>query len=175
MKWQDIVALYESYFNTYPILKTYNLTINKRLKRSLARVIHSEKLLELSTFIISSSQLNETLLHEIAHIIDRDRNGIQPAHGKTWKIICSELGISPEHIKSTCSEHKIVMEHQKFYHRFKLVCPSCNETLFTTKNLINGKYKIKPCSCGSNYNVFKRFNDNYQLVNVKYSPTNLIG
>jgi len=85
-------------------LDGYSLFWNKRMKSTLGFANPWQKRVELNLSVLSSfSRFKYVLLHEIAHVIQFYRmgksykvNGRNDFHGKIFKQVCKEMGISPK-------------------------------------------------------------------------------
>lgn len=90
-------------FKQYKI-ENFSLFWNKRCKNTLGFANPWKKRIELNPIILSNFSLfKKVLLHEIAHILQYFRmgetykvNGRNDFHGKVFKEVCKEIGISPE-------------------------------------------------------------------------------
>jgi predicted SprT family Zn-dependent metalloprotease len=74
---------------------------------------------------ISEAEVEQTLLHELAHLVARHRHGrrrIAP-HGAEWRQACRDLGIPDE--KRT---HQLPFEGRQLKRRYRLRCPACGES-----------------------------------------------
>lgn len=90
------------------------------------------KLITLSKELVELNEVGEvedTILHEIAHALAGARHG----HDKVWKQKCIEIGARPEMYYST----KIVTQPEP---RYLLICNNCGR--------VKGAYKKRNCSCG---------------------------
>ena len=74
---------------------------------------------------ISQTEVEKTLLHELAHLLAHHRHGrrrLSP-HGPEWRQACSDLGIPGE--KRT---HQLPLVGRVMKRRYRLRCPGCGES-----------------------------------------------
>jgi predicted SprT family Zn-dependent metalloprotease len=84
-------------------LVDFELVFLPRLSRRLGQANPWQKKIELSPRVLSSFKLFDLVLrHECMHCIQFDRmgktfqvNGRNDFHGKVWKEVCKEFGVSP--------------------------------------------------------------------------------
>ncbi len=93
---------------------------------------YKRKIIKLSDKIMQLNLNNEkfiidTILHEIAHGIDWERNRVC-GHGTSWKRICLELGGNGQRCFSS---REIALPKGKFNY----VCPECGHTLNCNRKL----------------------------------------
>lgn len=111
--------------------------------------VHFSKILfELN--IKNTDFITNTVLHEIAHAIDYERNK-KSGHDPTWKAICQELGIEPERC---IFESDIIMPGKYLYQ-----CPVCSFKLTRSRRYID---RAACPFCCKKYN-HGRFSDKYLL------------
>jgi len=78
--------------------------------------------------MISEKEIENTLLHELAHLVAQHRYGgrgrrrLSP-HGAEWREACADLGIPDE--KRT---HQLPFESRRLQRRYALRCPVCGES-----------------------------------------------
>ena len=122
-------------------------------KRSLGRCHYHIKKITLSKWYAELNEeddVEDTILHEIAHALSFIRYGRKgKGHGTLWKLVCREIGASPERL------HKGILEypdnHYKYiddclcgdtYRRHRISknrnyrCPKCRQPLFNRKEKI---------------------------------------
>ena len=131
----------ESILNDYQI--DYKLKLDARLKYAMAIVNFTRKTLTINKDILTNPRLfyllNDTLYHEIAHIIAYEHFNIDD-HGPIWKQICNIIGAIP---KSHHKDNYYLIEQLKKQYRYMMICDECEKTIFT--NLLNNN----TCNCGS--------------------------
>lgn len=103
---EDVKRLYDECLNLlndlsplyYNVVKQYTLTFGNKKNsygscnyRNMTIIIHMY-----SCEHIENEEVNDTILHEMAHAIDRGVNGVSSGHGYPWKKICREIGCKPE-------------------------------------------------------------------------------
>ncbi len=92
-------------------------------------------------------QINDTILHEMAHAFDYEIRG-KSAHDNHWKMICREIGAKPQRCFST---QTVEMPKSKY----TAVCSNCK-----TEVPIYRKPK-RDASCG---NCCRTYNPKYKLT-----------
>lgn len=93
-------------------------------KRTLGRCHYYAKKITLSKWYVelnSEDDVEDTILHEIAHALSFLRYGIKgKGHGKLWKQVCREIGARPERL------HKGILEYPDNHYKYSVTC--CNHT-----------------------------------------------
>ena len=96
---------------------------NSRLKTAAGRANYREKMISLNLRLFEHpTEINRTLLHELAHILAQFRAGrrrILP-HGVEWQQACRDLGISDE---KRC--HDLPFPVSERARRYLYRCPGC--------------------------------------------------
>ncbi len=105
----------------------------------------SKPLFELNLF--NSEFITTTILHEIAHAIDWERNKTC-GHGPSWKQICVELGINSERL---VNGNEINLPGKYIYK-----CPHCNYKLTRNKQYKTLKAACPRCCCEYNNGKFSK-------------------
>lgn len=74
---------------------------------------------------ISQEEVDQTLLHELAHLLAQHRHGRRrlAPHGAEWRRACVDLGIPGE--KRT---HQLPFVSRRMKRRYLLRCPGCGES-----------------------------------------------
>lgn len=78
-------------------------TVRNRLTKEFVK---GRCFIKLSPYLVelnSEEEVEDTILHEIAHALDVIRNGVSSGHGYPWKKICVEIGAKP--VRCYKSEH----------------------------------------------------------------------
>ena len=121
-------------------------------KTSLGTCKYYRKQILLSEWFVDLNEMSEiedTILHEIAHALAFIRHGAKgKGHGKIWKSICREIGARPER----CGKQGIIREDKYKYreacqcgieykrHRIKkhvlYSCPKCKQPLFNDRRRV---------------------------------------
>ena len=119
-------------------------------KNSLGRCHYQPKKITLSKWYVelnNEEDVEDTILHEIAHAISWIRHGKEgTGHGLLWKKVCREIGANPSRV------HKGEVEHPDNHYKYndfccgqkygmhrlrrntRYHCPKCNKKLFLTTN-----------------------------------------
>ena len=122
-------------------------------KRSLGRCHYYDRKITLSEWYVKlneESDVEDTILHEIAHALSWVRYGREgKGHGKLWKKVCIEIGATPQRVHKGIIEYP--KQHFKYvdtcgcgitYKRHRLTsnrgyrCPKCYQNLFVEKKNI---------------------------------------
>jgi len=129
-------------------------------KVRFGRCNHTRKLITLSkplamaNAVSHTDKIIDTILHEIAHAITRERypHRKMSAHGYEWQSVCIEIGAKPE---ARYDGSKIDQVKGKYAY----VCPNCGRIEYFFKRL---KRKHGCISCCNKYNGGK-FSYDYAL------------
>ena len=150
----ELVDYYNTVEGTNIPFVNFEISINKRLTRTLARfgfqILNNDsirpKYLQFSNIIMFESDelLVETIKHEVAHYIVTMRYQKNCEHNHQWKEVCRILGmenISP-YTKTT----------NKFAHKYLIICEDCGIlatrdrlTKDMKQNIIDGYISCKRC------------------------------
>lgn len=90
-------------------------------KRALGDCHPARKQIRISTYHVQGSEekeIKDTVLHEIAHALDYERNG-STSHGPKWKEICLEVGAIPK------SQKDNAYTIAKPQYKYTATCPQC--------------------------------------------------
>jgi predicted SprT family Zn-dependent metalloprotease len=94
-------------------------------KRSLGRCHYNLKKITLSKWYAELNEeddVEDTILHEIAHALSFIRYGRDgKGHGRLWKLVCGEIGASPERV------HKGILEYPDNHYKYTDDC-LCGDT-----------------------------------------------
>ncbi len=119
-----------------PVIK-----VSRRMMRTLGSFTPSRNQIRLSSRLLALGTPEEqqhVALHEVAHAIVHQRTPKARAHGKEFKIACSELGLDAGRFVSV--DHSAWRDRL----RYAVECPSCGENILRRKRA----RKVK-CDCGS--------------------------
>jgi predicted SprT family Zn-dependent metalloprotease len=113
-------------------------------KRRLGYCSHYQKIISLSKNImplLNDAELNDIILHEIAHALVDKKHG----HDAVWRAKAIEIG---------CNGNRLYDGTPRIKHKYKGICPVCGHVI--TKH----KRNVTSCiSCGQ-----KKFNRKYLFV-----------
>jgi len=139
-----------SYMDDYGLLdKCWHFDFQNK-KRALGTCSYVKKSILLSSWYVKlneESDVEDTILHEIAHALSFIRYGKKGmGHGRLWKKVCREIGARPERL------HKGILEYPENHYKYvdtcgcditykrhriskfaKYRCPKCREPLFDSK------------------------------------------
>lgn len=136
---------------------------NKRLRTTAGRAYSNLGKIELNPRLQllpdekMEDEINQTFLHELAHVVAYARNPnqkIQP-HGDEWKDACADLGIPGE---ERC--HTLNLGRTTQRKNFAYICPSCEEVIYRVKKM---KRSVACYSCCQNHNNGK-YDHRYKLI-----------
>lgn len=83
--------------------------------------------------------VNDTIPHEIAHLVCQRIPRLGKGHDNGWKRVCVSLGLKNP---TRCHKLKLTPAKQVTYHKYKLVCPVTN-TVLDEYHVIGPKYHKK--------------------------------
>ncbi len=87
-------------------------------------------------------EVQDTILHEIAHALAKVRGHDDARHSHVWKAICVEIGAKPMQYYS----NKIALPRG----RWSGVCPKCNQVFERTRKAKNAMFH-RPCNIRGQY------------------------
>lgn len=143
---------------------------NPRMRSTAGRAFLLEAKVELNPKLLhldndtqqSLSQVRQTLLHELAHLLAHHRHGHRiAAHGKEWKQACSDLGIPGE---STTHQLNLPTRTQK--KKWSYTCPHCAEIILRVRPM---KHKSACYTCCKKYNNGK-YHRRFSLIEQALDP-----
>ena len=122
-------------------------------KTSLGRCHYMEEKITLSKWYVElneESDVEDTILHEIAHALSFIRYGAKGrGHGKLWKQVCVEIGATPSRLHKGIVEYPnnhykyvddcicgVTYKMHRLRKRSKYRCPKCRQPLFNSKEKI---------------------------------------
>lgn len=105
---EDVLKIYDNcldFIKTnfpeyYDVVKTYRFSFGKK-KGAYGTCHYRTKEIKIHMYlsgVVEPSKVKDTILHEMAHAIDKGVNGYSSGHGNPWKRICRQIGCDP-----TCS------------------------------------------------------------------------
>lgn len=119
----DVLELYNECLNfletNYPsyflMVKQYKFGFGSK-KRSFGTCYYRTKEIKIHMYSsqhMKAEQVKDTILHEMAHVIDKEKNGYSSGHGRNWKTICYEIGCtaksSSKSVEDTIRKSNYVM------------------------------------------------------------------
>ncbi|RFC48849.1 MAG: putative Zn-dependent metalloprotease, SprT family [Verrucomicrobia bacterium] len=135
---------------------------NPRLRTTAGRAYRNRAVVELNPQLvrISPEEIDRTLRHELAHLVAAHRAGRRriPAHGREWRIACSELGIPGE---SRC--HDLPFQRRPQRRRFAYVCPVCQHRLLRVRRIKRAAACYHCCRAHNQ----GRFDARFQLIEAR--------
>lgn len=100
---------------------------NTRMRSCAGRAFWPKGLIQLNPKLegISNSEIRQTLLHELAHLIAYERNPNRSikSHGREWQRACVEVGIPGE--KAT---HELALPTRSLKRQWRYECPECEKS-----------------------------------------------
>ncbi|MDF1755363.1 MAG: SprT-like domain-containing protein [Verrucomicrobiales bacterium] len=136
---------------------------NKRLRTTAGRAYSNLAKIELNPRLQllpdekRDHEINQTFLHELAHVVAHARNPkrrIQP-HGDEWKQACADLGIPGE---ERC--HSLNLGRTTRRKNFAYICPACEEVIYRVKRM---NRSVACYSCCKNHNDGK-YDNKFKLI-----------
>lgn len=89
--------LKENFPQYYNIVKEYKFTFSSR-KNAYGVCNYRKKTISICMYLsahVENWKIKDTMLHEMAHAIDKGINGYSSGHGYNWKRICVQIGCEP--------------------------------------------------------------------------------
>jgi len=122
-----------------------------------AKVELNPKLLHLNNDLAESlTQVRQTLLHELAHLLAHHRYGRGiTAHGVEWKQACADLGIPGE-----SATHQLNLPTRTQQKKWGYSCPNCLEIILRVRRM---KSQSACYTCCKKYNRGK-FHSKFALI-----------
>jgi len=122
-----------------------------------AKVELNPKLLHLNNDLAESlTQVRQTLLHELAHLLAHHRYGRGiTAHGVEWKQACADLGIPGE-----SAPHQLNLPTRTQQKKWGYSCPNCLEIILRVRRM---KSQSACYTCCKKYNRGK-FHSKFALI-----------
>ena len=137
---------------------------NPRMRSCAGRAFWPIGLIQLNPVLtkISDSEIQRTVLHELAHLVAYERNPYRSikSHGLEWQRACADLGIPDE--KAT---HELALPTRSFKRRWKYECPECGKA-FERVRRYKGAVACYDCCLKTTGGVFDA---TYQLVELSLS------
>lgn len=153
MKLDDAKALAEAYMEHHKLtVAGWRFEFNDS-KTFFGRCNFTRKLILLSaplTLLNDELQVEDTILHEIAHALAGSKAG----HGKLWKAVAVSVGANPER----CYDTAEVTQPEG---RYKAVCPGCQQAHFMYRRRTSKK-RVACTNCCKKYNG-GRFSERFLL------------
>lgn len=99
---------------------------NPRMRSAAGRAFWPQGLIQLNSRLaeISPSEVERTVLHELAHLIAYERHPRRAikSHGREWRRACAEVGIPNE--KAT---HQLELPTRTMRRKWRYQCPACTK------------------------------------------------
>ena len=107
-------------------------------KRAIATChISKQKIVFSKVFMnMDYKEIKDTILHEIAHALDWERNR-KAWHGHTWKAICREIGARPRASKAVANV--------KIDYKYDLTCEKCGNVVGRAHRKSSSSYRHVGC------------------------------
>lgn len=115
----------------------------RKMSVSAGKAYFQKKQIGLSTALITDSlRLQDTLVHEFAHLLAYHRHGRSgTGHGAPWQQAMRDLGAKPE------VYHDYPVERRRLERNLRFKCRACGEAFNRARPLKRG-YKYKHIGCG---------------------------
>jgi predicted SprT family Zn-dependent metalloprotease len=98
-------SLQKNYPNYYDVVSGYKFGFGRK-KTSYGTCYYRKKEIKIHMYlskVVKKEKVKDTILHEMAHAIDKGVNGFSSGHGAKWKSICREIGCKPSSSSSAAS------------------------------------------------------------------------
>jgi predicted SprT family Zn-dependent metalloprotease len=118
-------------------------------KRRMGACHFSKKMITLSKHYVTRNDfanIEDTILHEIAHALDHKKRGTSD-HGPKWKAIARQIGCKA----ARCGSAEMPKG------RFKYQCPNCKMKIHKHRRLKHQNVCLKCCNQYSGGKIDKRF------------------
>lgn len=138
---------------------------NGRMRSCAGRAYWPKGLVQLNPRLagISKSEIRQTLLHELAHLVayERHKNRRIKGHGKEWQQACSDVGIPGE--KAT---HQLALPSRRMKRKWRYHCPECQRAVERVRRFKSAVACHHCCSkkTGGVYD------ESYRLMEVSLEP-----
>lgn len=127
--WNECQSELKSKFPTYhKSIKDYKLKFGRK-RRAYGTCKYGTKTIEIHMYLckhVEKKDVRDTVLHEMAHAIDKEVNGYSSGHGRPWKRIATEIGCNPRSSSNkggnVVKESKYVMVLDKGDGTFEYIC-----------------------------------------------------
>lgn len=100
---------------------------NPRMRSAAGRAFWPQGLIQLNPRLakIAPTEVERTVLHELAHLIAYERNPHRAikSHGPEWQKACADIGIPGE--KAT---HQLELPTRSMTRKWQYECPACQKT-----------------------------------------------
>ena len=124
----------------FDVFHKWVVVINYRAKARSGQASYNKKQVELTCKFFEAAgreaDHNQTLLHEVAHIITRHIHGHGrhiKAHGREWKRVMVAFGLAP----NRCSNYSYIREDRENSAKHKYECLDCGVVSHTNRKLKN--------------------------------------
>ena len=128
---------------------------NARLKTCAGRADYRSKLISLNSQLVHHpSEIDRTLLHELAHILAQFRAGRKRilSHGADWRQACRDLGIADE---KRC--HNLPFPVAERARRYLYKCPNCQRDFPRVRQIKRAVACLVCCRAHNNGEFDARF------------------
>lgn len=116
-------------------ITNYHILIDGRLKLTMAFVLLDKRTITINKDLLINPRffhlIEDTILHEIAHIITYEHCGTL-GHNDTWKFVCKVIGATPNAYET--DNYFLNEQHKKTY-KYMLICDYCEHTQYTNDNI----------------------------------------
>ena len=135
---------------------------NPRMRSCAGRAFWPQGLIQLNPRLasISDSEVERTILHELAHLIAYERYPYRAikSHGKEWRQACVDVGIPGE--KAT---HELALPSRSHRRQWQYECPRCKKSFERVRRYKSAVACYECCrkTTGGTYNP------SFQLIEVR--------
>ena len=122
-------------------MRTWDVVINHRANCRSGLASSGRKRIELTHAYFDTSgreaDRNQTMLHEVAHLVVFRAWPHANAHGREWKIVMRAFGAKPDR----CSNHSYLHDKREQNAKHKYECKDCDMVYLTMRKLKNAHLK----------------------------------
>lgn len=134
---------------------------NRRMRSCAGRAFWPKGVIQLNPKLvgISETEVRQTVLHELAHLIAYERNPSRPikSHGKEWRTACVDVGIPDE--KAT---HELALPSRVLKRKWRYDCPKCDKVIERVRRY-RGMVACYDCCLEATGGVY---HDSFRLIEV---------
>jgi len=138
---------------------------NTRMRSCAGRAFWPTGLIQVNPRLpqISDTEVKQTVLHELAHLIAYERHPNRPikSHGREWQRACADVGIPGE--KAT---HELSLPTRTLRRKWRYDCPRCAKS-FERVRRFKGEVACYDCCLKA---TGGRYDDTFRLNEIRLAP-----
>lgn len=153
----DIVGKLFDLFDDYDVDgalgRCVGITVGNNYEWDLVGIEFRDTMIDGETFTMS--QIDETIKHELCHVIANTRNKKECGHNDLWKSVCEEYGCSTKrtgsYLNYTAPMSSTIIADSTNEHQYVLKCDTCHKIYYQSDSFDDGIFKFfLMCTCGLN-------------------------